>query len=760
MEPKGRVVSHYEILEELGAGGMGVVYKARDLQLDRFVAVKFLPLHVAARGVQKERFIQEAKATSSLDHPNICTVHEIGEAPDGQIFIAMAYYEGETLRHKLHRGLKLAETVDIATQVAQGLAKAHSKGIIHRDIKPENIMVTNDGIVKILDFGVAKLSGAATLTQSGALLGTVSYMSPEQIDGEIDHRTDLWSLGVVFYEMVTGRHPFHTDRERATIYHILHQNPASPTGLRPDIPVALERVIARLLEKDPSQRYARAEDVVEGLRLVRPRGSQDLFPSTEVFAPKKTSQAPPSIVVLPFANLSPEPEAEYFSDGLAEELIYALSRVEGIHVVSRVSAFEFKGKAQNLTQIGQQLKVNSVLTGSVRMAAGRLRVNVEMTNVTDGYCLWSDRFDREARDVFAIQDEIATSVVNILRHKLVDQRTAALAPHYAGHPEAYNLYLKGRYHYKKTTQQGFQKAGECFRQAIALDPNCAPAYSGLADFYLIMGFWSVVPPKEAWPKAREYALKAIQIDPGRPEPHIALAKILQFGDWDRRAARIEFRRAIDLNPGLSEAHFAYSIFLLQTGLLGQAQDEIKRAHELDPLNLSVATGVAWLCYYLGDYQRASDECRQVLEMSPDYAEAQGCMALCSEKLGRPAEHVAWLEKAAAGGGGLPFVLGLLGRAYALNGQTDKAVEFQAKLQELSEKHYTSQVARALVSLGLGELDRAMHWLEEALQAHDAFLCYAKVFPPYDPLRSNPRFQEMLRHMGVADPVSSETAAAP
>ena len=755
MEHKVQVVSHYEILEELGGGGMGVVCKARDLELDRIVAVKFLPFHVETSEAQKKRIIQEAKAASALDHPNICTIHEIGSTPDGQMFIVMAYYEGQTLKQKIHRGrLELVESVDIAMQVAQGLAKVHARGIFHRDIKPANLIVTNDGIVKILDFGLAKLSDASTQTNAETPVGTLVYMSPEQVVGETDQSTDLWSLGVVLYEMLTGRHPFLADGERTTIHQILHERPPKIALLRPDVPAALERVITRALEKDRSRRYVRAEDLLEDLRDAR-RTSLDLVSGPDASA-RQTAARVPSIVVLPFANLSPEPEAEYFSDGLAEELIYALSQVEGLHVVSRVSAFEFKRKSQNLEQIAQQLNVSTVLNGSVRMAGERLRINVEMSNVADGYCLWSKRFDREMKDVFAIQDEVASSVVDILKRKLEDQRPAPFTARYVGHPEAYNLYLKGRYYCNKNTEEGFQKAGECFEQAIEVDPGCAPAYAGLADFYMALGFWSVVAPNEAWPKTREYAIKAMQLDARLPEPHVTIAKIYQFADWDRHAAEAEFRRAIQLNPGHSDARFAYSVFLLQMGLLGQALDEIKRAHDLDPLNLSIGTGVAWLYYYLADYDRAIEECRQVLELSPDYPEAQGCMALCSEKIGRPADHVSWFEKAAEASAGLPFVLGLLGRAYALNGQTDKARELQAKLHSISEQRYTSQVAHALVSIGLGELDCAMQWLEDAFQAHDAFLCYAKVFPPFEPLRGQPRFQEMLRRMGVAGPVSSET----
>ena len=749
MDPKIQGVSYYEILQPLASGGMGVVYKARDLRLDRIVALKFLPADLAANPVQRERFIQEAKAASLLDHPNICTIYEIGSTPDGRVFIAMPFYEGDTVKHKIAQGpMELIESADIATQVAQGLAKAHSKGIIHRDIKPANLIVTNDSIVKILDFGVAKLNGGSGLTRSGTLLGTVAYMSPEQISGETDQRTDLWSLGVVLYEMLTGQHPFCAEKEATTIYQILHVQPSRPVVLRPETPPHLERILSRLLEKDRAMRYSRAEELLEDLRRFQPKGSIDLATTSELSG-SFLQMAPPSIAVLPFNNLSRETEAEYFGDGLAEELIYALSQVDGLHVVSRVSAFEFKGKSHNLGQIGQQLKVRSVLTGSVRMAGDRLRVNVEMTNIADGYCLWSARFDRDMKDVFAIQDEIASHVVSNLKLRLEDQ-THSVAQRYVGNPDAYNLYLKGRYYFNRNTEQGFRKAGECFGRAIAVDSQCAPACAGLAEFYMAMGFWSVTVPAEAWPKAREFAAKAMQLDPRNPDAHITLAKVYQFSDWDRSAAEGEFRRAVQLNPNHSEARFAYSVFLLQAGQLYQSLEEIKRAHDLDPLNLSIATGVAWLHYYRGDYYRAMDQCQQVFELSPDYPEAQGCLALCSEKIGHPADSVVWLEKTTQGSAELPFVLGLLGRAYALNGQREKAVEMQHKLQTISKQRYTSQVAHALVALGLGDLDLAMQWLEEALQAHDAFLCYAKVFPPYDPLRDRPRFQEMLQRMGLAD----------
>jgi serine/threonine protein kinase/Tfp pilus assembly protein PilF len=757
MEANIKFVSHYEILGPLGVGGMGIVYKARDLHLDRLVAIKFLPSQFETSKTRKDRFVREAKAASALDHPNICTIFEIGSVADGQMFIAMAYYDGETLKQIIDRGpLGVPESIEIAVQVAQGLVKAHAKGIIHRDIKPANLIITKDRVVKILDFGLAKLRGSRA-SDSGTLVGTLAYMSPEQIAGETDQRTDLWSLGVVLYEMLTGQTPFHADREKTTIDQIFHREPRRLTDLRADVPLAVERLVVRALQKESARRYQSAEELLRDLRRAHKRSSLELL-STAELSDKQTSRTAPSIAVLPFLNLTHEPEAEYFSDGLAEDMIYALSQIEGLHVVSRVSAFEFKGKSQNLAEIAERLNVALVLDGSVRLSGEHLRVTVEMTNTADGYCLWSKRFDREMKDVFAIQDEIASGVVSILKLRFASRSPASLTQRYVGHPEAYKLYLKGRYWFNKNSEEGFRKAGECFGQAIGVDPGCAPAYAGLADFYLALGFWSVIAPREAWPEAREYAKKAMLLDAKLPEPHITMAKIYQFADWNRQAADEEFRQTLQLNPGHSDSHFAYSIFLLQTALMDHALEEIKRAHDLDPLNLSVATGVGWLYYYLGDYSRAMEECRQVLELCPEYPEAQSCMALCSEKTGRLADHVAWFEKAAATSAELPFVLGLLGRAYALNGQDDKARELQAKLRTMSETRNTSQVAHALVSLGLGELDRAMQWLEEAFRAQDAFLCYARVFPPFDPLRKMLRFQEMLYRMGVAGSGTGETTA--
>ncbi|MFQ5640839.1 MAG: protein kinase, partial [bacterium] len=415
----GKTISHYKIIEKLGGGGMGVVYKAKDTKLKRTVALKFLPPDLTRDAEAKERFMLEAQAASALDHPNICTIYEIDETEDGQLFIAMACYDGETLKQKVAGGkLQVASAMDISCQIAQGMAKAHEQGIVHRDIKPANLMVTSDGIVKILDFGLAKLTGVTQLTKTGTTLGTVAYMSPEQAQGvTMDHRTDIWSLGVVLYEMVSGELPFRGEYEQAVIYSILNEEPEQTT----EIPANLQQIVAKALAKEPEDRYQQMDEILTDLSALK----KELESESTKEAVGKEKQAP-SIAVLPFVDMSPEKDQEYFCDGMAEELIDALTKLEGLKVASRTSAFQFKGKEISIKKIGKELEVNQVLEGSVRKAGNRLRITAQLINVADGYHLWSEKYDRELEDVFAIQDDIAETIVNTLKVKLVGEKEVPL----------------------------------------------------------------------------------------------------------------------------------------------------------------------------------------------------------------------------------------------------------------------------------------------------------------------------------------------
>jgi len=737
----GQTIAHYEIKEVLGHGGFAVVYKARDVNLDRLVAIKFLQPHRYAQKEEADRFILEAKAASRLDHPNICTIYEIDIAANGELFIAMAYYDGETLRKKLARGaLGIDNALKYAIDIARGLASAHNHQVVHRDVKPENIVITLEDVAKILDFGLAKLIHAAT--QPERLAGTPEYMAPEQIQGRSDRRTDLWALGVVIYEMITGRHPFDSSKRSEILRAIAHNDFPPASELCQAVPMELDRLIARALAKNPADRYQRAEEMLAHLHTLRHEiGS---LPTTSLAGQRQRLN---SIAVLPFANVSHDEEAEYFSDGLADELIHLLSQVRGLHVVSHTSSFEFKGKSESIKKIGERLCVNNVLEGSVRRVGNILRITAQLTDALEGYHLWSRRYDRELKDVFAIQEDIAHSIVNMLKISLKTD-TGIFCPRYAGNIEAYTLYLKGRYYWTQKTETGIRKAGECFHQAIAVDPDCATAYAGLADYFISLGFWSLMKPTEAWSRGREFALRGLQLDERLAEAEISMAKCAIFGDWDWRQAEQHFLRAIELDPSLSAGHFSYGISLLQLGRFESGLLEMLRARELDPLSLTIGTGVAWAHYYVGEYDRATDECRKVLELQPDYFEALGCMGLITIAGGRFSDAVACFERALPVSGGSPLGLGFLGYAYGLNGCVADARRILEQLQRIAGERYISPIGSGLVHIGLSEEDEALTYLEQAAEYKDALLAYAAVFPPFRTLHQALRFRSLVDRIGL------------
>lgn len=748
------VMPRYKVLEPLGRGGMGVVYRGRDLELDREVALKFLPYQMDADEIHVKRFLQEAKAASSLDHPNICTIHDIGKTPDGQLFIVMAVYEGETVRQKLGRGpLPATEAIDIAIQILAGLAGAHAKNIAHCDIKPSNIIITPSGLVKILDFGVAKLMGEVTIGKGATVTGTVAYMSPEQLEGKAGLSSDIWSAGVCLYEMLTGERPFQGETYSAVIHAIFHSKPRPIRSYGPKAPFHIDGVINRALERNTQVRYQTADQMLTELRHSGSGEMNETVPISRASTSLKavaSRQTLPSVAVLPFTNLSPDEENEYFSDGISEELIHTLSQLKGLHVVSRTSAFQFKKKAQDVREIANRLGVSTVLEGSVRRASNRLRITVLLTNAADGYSIWSRRFDREAGDIFAVQDEIAASVVNVLLTKLNVTEELEVGRKITGNMEAWNLYLKGRFYWHKATEDAYRKAREFFQQAIQADPGCAPAYSGLADFYRSLAFWGFMDPREAWRAAHEYASKALELDPDLPQAHITMARYAQQMQWNRDAAEQEFRRAIELNAGYSEAHLALAVFQLQARHFDEALAELRLARDLDPLNLAIATAVAWLHYYRGEYDQATSECRKALDMEPDYFEALCCMAMVSERREDFEAAGKWWEHGWLASGKSPIVSGFVGRYYAITGSEAKSREIIAQLEELSSKRYVSRMAFAFIYAGLNDVSTAIEYIEKAFEEHDSFLSYAEVFPPFDGLRQHPRFLEILRQIGLAD----------
>ncbi|MCJ7483478.1 MAG: protein kinase [Thermodesulfovibrionales bacterium] len=755
----GNTVSHYRILEKLGEGGMGVVYKAEDTKLKRTVALKFLPSHLTKNDTDKARFLHEAQVAAVLNHNNVCTIHEIhdeGENP----FIVMEYVEGKTLRDIIasigakHSGddigksdrirpgnaspLKILDVIDYSIQIAEALKAAHKKSIVHRDIKSENIMVTETGQVKVMDFGLAKLAGPSQLTKTGTTLGTVSYMSPEQARGEeVDHRTDIWSLGVILYEMLTGQLPFKGEYEQAVIYSILNENPEQITSSRSDIHKSLNKVVKKALEKDPGKRYPNAGSLIKDLKSSGKISSK--LPSEE--------ESIPSIAVLPFRDMSPQKDQDYFCEGMAEELINALTHIKGMKVAARTSAFQFKAVDLDVRRIGEELGVKTILEGSVRKAGNRLRITAQLVKAEDGYHLWSEKYDRDLEDIFAIQDEISLKIVENLKVTLLEKDKAKLLRRYTEDQEAYDLYLKGRYFWNRRYEGGLQKAIEYFNQTIKKDTSHAPAYSGIADSLSILGlFW--LRPRDVFPRAKSAAQKAIEIDETLAEGHASLGWILFMYDWDWTAAERKFKRAIELDPRYALNHMWYAVFLSQMGRVEEAMVHSKRALGLEPVSLIINACSALVLWTNRQYGEAIKQGVKAVEMDPNFLLSYWYLSLGYNSKGMWKECISALEKTVVLSGDSPFFLGAIGHAYAKSGQKKKAQEILCRLKELSKTKYNSPINEALIFLGLDEKDQMFEYLEKAYNERSFMIPSLKVAPAYDSVRQDPRYLELLKKIGL------------
>jgi eukaryotic-like serine/threonine-protein kinase len=736
-------VLHYEILGKLGGGGMGVVYKAFDRKLHRTVALKFLPPHLSADDEAQERFMHEAKAASALDHPNICTIHDIDKTSDGQLFMVMAYYGGETLKKKIARGaVPVPEALNYAIQMARGLAKAHEQGIIHRDIKPANVMVTDDGDVKIVDFGLAKVRDVE-LTRTGTTMGTAAYMSPEQAQGEaVDHRTDVWSLGVVLYELLTGERPFKGEVAHAIVHSLLHNRPTPMAAIVPGIPERLELLVEMTLAKRPEDRYQEMRELLADLRVIRGGPESSL---TERSATRKKPTS--SIAVLSFADMSPQRDQEYFCDGMAEELIDALTKQKGLRVVSRTSAFQFKGQGHDIRSIGQKLDVSHILEGSVRKAGNRLRITAQLINVRDGYHIWSEKYDREMEDVFAIQDEIARAIVETMKGRLLGDEEAPLVKRYTSNLEAYTLYLKGRYFWNKRYEVGLQQAMGHFKQAIEMDPNYALAYTGLADCFVLLGAYEYLPPKEAFSKAQALAQRALEVDGTLAEAHASLGFIDFVHAWNWHEAEQRFKRAIELNPTYAVARWWYSIFLTASGRTEEGLAEIKRAEQADPMLILTSSTTAWILYLARRYNEAIDTCLKTLDMDPNIGTARATLGLSYTEQSAFDKAIPELQLAKNRMG--PQIVGsYLARAYALAGRKAEAQNILEELQELSKNQYIPPYFLAAIHVALDQPDQAFHCLDRAYEERDPWLVYLKVDPMFDSVRSDARLTAMLGKVGM------------
>ena len=734
----GQTILHYKILEKLGEGGMGVVYKAEDTKLERTVALKFLSL-TSIGEEEKKRFKREAKAAASLNHPNIATIHAIEEVDD-VTFIVMEYIKGKELKELTggNRQLPIEHVTNYATQIAEGLKAAHKMGVTHRDIKSSNIMITDDAQVKIMDFGLAKVSGGAQVTKVGTTLGTAAYMSPEQARAEpVDHRSDIWSFGVVLYEMLTGQLPFPGDYEQAVIYAVISEEHESVTNLNNEIPLELERLIDKALQKEAINRYQEVRTLIKELSLIAKK-VESAKPHAEF-----VEQAPyQSIVVLPFSNLSADPDNEYFCDGLAEELINALTKIERLRVVARATAFSFKGEKIDIRDVGKRLNVEAVLEGSVRKAGERLRVTTQLSNVHDGYQLWSEKYDRKMDDIFAVQDEITLTIVDKLKIELLGEQKKAVVNHYTEDIEAYHLYLKGRYF-------GYtRKAVEFFEKAIEKDPAYAPAYAGLADIYSGLGLVAFLPPDKAFTMAKSAAEKALEIDDTLAEAYCSLGLFKFWLDHDWVGAELDFQRAIDLDPGHAAAHCWLANLLVWKGETDKAIAEVMRAQELDPLSAITQAMVSFILYCARRFDEAIEHARQAVEIEPDSIVALYLGALPYKEKQMYVEAISMLEKAVNLSKRRPYFLALLGHFLGISGKKNEARKILEELVERSTQEYVSALLFAWLHLALGDNEQALDWFEKAFnEGHGPYLIFVED-SVYDGIRTTPQFRKILKKIGI------------
>ena len=767
----GKSISHYKILEKLGEGGMGVVYKAEDIKLDRIVALKFLPPELTSDEEAKQRLTHEAQAASSLNHQNICSIHTIEEFEDRQI-IDMEFVEGKTLSAWLkEKEFSLNEVIAIAVQIAEGLNAAHKKGIVHRDIKPDNIMLTEEGMVKIMDFGLAKAKGSPKLTKTHSTLGTLSYMSPEQARGEkVDQRSDIFSFGAVLYEMITHQRAFKGEHEAAILYSILNDTPDPLARYKANVPEELQRVIDKALAKEKDRRFQHMNEMAVDLQSVPSKASSSNIPKIRKLKMlwlsviafiivvviglslyyRTTSPIPikrNSIAVLPFENMSDSKEDEYFADGLTEDIITQLSKIRGIDkVIARTSVMQYKGAKKRIHDVGRELGVARILEGSVRRSGNQVRITAQLINVENEGHLWADTYDKQMTEIFAIQSDVARRIADALKIELAPEEKERIDRKQTGNTEAYQLYLKGRYYWNKRQPDALNIAIEYFNHAIEKDPDYALAYAGLASAYVVQPSFTL--PGDWYTLSQEAALKALEMDPMLSEAHTVLGELEQDRHFNLAGAEEHFKRAIELDPFYPTVHQWYSTTLYYLGRFSEALSEAKRAHELDPLSLIINMNLGDALYTMRRYESAIDQYQNTLALDENFPWAHQGLAIVYQVQRRFDESLAEIEKTKNLGGDLPYTHAFTGLIYAQSGRRSDASLVLEDLLKRVQQGSPVAYGIALIYYELGEKDKAFEWFEKSYRDREVWLLALGTDPLWDDLRSDPRFAQLLKKMGL------------
>jgi serine/threonine protein kinase/tetratricopeptide (TPR) repeat protein len=753
----GSIVGHYEVLSLLGEGGMGQVYRGRDPRLGRDIAIKILAKGASDDREATARLEREARAIAALSHPNIVAVHDVGRE-NGTFFIVTELLEGRTLREHLQDiPLNWRRAVEIGVEISEGLAAAHAKSIVHRDLKPENIFLTADGRIKILDFGLAQTDplllqrDEASIpttrwfqTHPGTVIGTLGYMSPEQLRGEaVDATADIFSLGCILYEMVTAKRPFHRESGAATIAAILKDSlPAAE--LTTAVPLEFQRIIEGCVEKTASQRFQSARDLSLTLRAIGSSSSASGEKGDLIrrITRRRSSKAIDSIAVLPLGNATNDPDAEYLTEGITEGIINKLSQLPKLKVMARSTVFRYKNRDQDPLAIGRELRVRAILTGIVKHLGDRLQINVELVDCHDGSQLWGESYNRPFGDLVRLPEEVSREISDKLRIKLTGAEKKKLRKGPTENSEAYQLYLKGRYHWNRRTSESLRKGIQFFREAIETDPSFASAYAGLADSFVTLATNVPLPPQDTMPKARAAAQQATTIDPSLAEGWASLASVRWWYEWDWEGAEDAFRKATELNPNYANAHDGYAMLLCARSRFGEAIEQVTKAADLDPLSRIIAVHGGWPFYFARDYESAMRRFRKALELDELFIPAHGWLGMALGQQRRYTEAIDTFRRALEVER-VPILLAMLAHTHAIAGSREQATTLLAELEAEKEKRYISQYDIAVVHAGLGDAQKALEHLRLAAEERSSWIVFLHVDPRLDTLRHEPGFGALV-----------------